>query len=60
MMSAPMLTAVGLIGIVFGAIFLAVATLQFLTGGSFAVALLLTIFNLIAGIKVLRASGRKV
>ena len=59
-MSAPLWTAVGLIGIVFGAVFLAVAVLQYLAGGSFAVALLLTIFNLIAGIKVLRASGRKV
>jgi hypothetical protein len=34
--------------------------LQYLAGGSFVVALLLTIFNLIAGIKILRASGRKV
>ena len=60
MMSAPMLTAVGLIGIVFGAVFLTIAVLQFFTGASFIVALLLTIFNLIAGIKVLRASGPKV
>jgi hypothetical protein len=59
-MSTPMLTAVGLIGIVFGAVFLAVAVLQYLAGGSWAVAFLLTIFNLIAGIKILRASGRKV
>ncbi|PYS93264.1 MAG: hypothetical protein DMF64_05275 [Acidobacteria bacterium] len=59
-MSAPMLTAVGLVGIVFGAVFLTVALLQYLTGASFAVAGSLTIFNLIAGIKVLRASGRKV
>jgi len=60
MMSAPMLTAVGLVGIVFGAVFLTIAVLQFFTGASFIVALLLTIFNLIAGIKVLRASGHKV
>ena len=60
MMSAARLTAVDLVGIVFGVVFLTVAVLQFFTGASFVIDLLLTIFNLIAGIKVLRASGRKV
>lgn len=58
-MSAPTLTAVGLFGIVLGAVCLAFAVEQLLAGASFAAPLLLTIFNLIAGIKVLRASARR-
>ena len=57
-MSGPLLTTVGMVGIVLGAVFLAVAVLQYLTGASFAIACALTVFNFIAGIKVLRAASR--
>jgi xanthosine utilization system XapX-like protein len=59
MTSGPMLTAVGLVGVVMGMTFLAVAVGQYLAGAPFGVACALTIFNFIAGFKVLRAARRQ-
>jgi hydrogenase maturation factor HypE len=58
MTSGPMLTAVGTVGVVMGITFLAVAVGQYLAGASCGVATALTIFNFIAGFKVLRAAAQ--
>jgi hydrogenase maturation factor HypE len=58
-MSVPLLMTVGLVGVIMGMTFLAVAVGQYLAGAPFGVAAALTIFNFIAGFKVLRAARRQ-
>ena len=59
MTSGPMLTAVGLVGVVMGMTFLAIAVGQYLAGAPCGGAAALTIFNFIASFKVLRAARRQ-